>query len=92
LAIFLGTISNSRGAMSANLWQLNHLSDQNKVLDPLPTSDVNTIAKKSRAFLGTWMGKEDQGRSWSVFCSHNQHIRNAQQSSLRQESRNTQPA
>jgi hypothetical protein len=53
LDILFGIAANSVGSISPSLCPCSHLSVQKRVDDPLPTSDISTILKKSRVLLGT---------------------------------------
>jgi hypothetical protein len=71
---------NKCGTTLSRLCPLSHLSDQNKVFFPSPTYVTTAIEKKALADWWTWMEKNVQGLSGSVFCNQSHLILNAQPS------------
>ena len=74
----LGTKAKTWGARSAILWPWIHLSVENKVAAPLPTTEMTATEKKAWTQLWTGMWNICQGRLGSVFFNHSHLMRRAQ--------------
>jgi hypothetical protein len=85
LEILLGIMEVIRGAMSLIRCLDSHLSFQNKVLVPSPTSEITAIEKNACSPAFTCIGSEAQGLLGSIFLSHNNLSMSAQFRILRSE-------
>jgi len=80
-----GITAKSRGARSLMQCPWSHLSVQNKVFLPLPTSEIIAIEQSFWTWTGTYIDSADQGRCGSFFCNQSHLARNAQPRFLRLE-------
>jgi hypothetical protein len=71
LDILLGIMTAIRGAWSLICCPDSHLSFQNRVLVPSPTSKATTMEKNACNLALTCIGNEAHGLLGSIFLSHN---------------------
>jgi hypothetical protein len=78
-----GMAAKREGAKSASRYPCNHLSVQNIVPAPFPTSVIVATVKNTQTWSGTYTSKLAQGRRGSVFLNQSQRVLSAQPSILR---------
>jgi hypothetical protein len=58
---------------SETVFPRSHLSDQNRMLSPLPSMDSTATLKRTWAFLGIWIGNPAQGEN-CLSCQAQSHL------------------